>query len=466
MNILSRFHPRYPKVLAYMLQASEYSLRDFVAWVQRVQDFSDVEKRKKFIPTAKSIAVLILLWLVAVLWCLVWWLAHPLLLPLGIFSVPFVLPYLILPPLAVLHYIQKPTEAFIVAKATEKLARISATKIAIAGSYGKTSFKENLQTILSAGGEKVKATPGNWNTPLGIARFVRTLAGDEKVLVFEMGEYYPGDIRTLSKMIRPDIGVITGVNEAHLEKFGNVENAAKTIFEIAEFVAPEKLYVNGENILATKYATKENVLYGREGAGSWKVLDAKTNIEGTSFTLVGEDMHTEVTSKLLGLHQVGPLVAASVIASTLGLTEKEIVAGIANTSPFAHRLAPRKEAEGVIFIDDTYNANPDGIEVGLAVLASVEAKRRIYVTPGLVETGGKTQSLHQEIGKKIAQVADVVILIKNSTTPYIAEGLAETKFKGSVLSADTVERAFLMLKSMELPGDVILMQNDWTDNYA
>src|ERR1019366_5388865 len=107
-----------------------------------------------------------------------------------------------------------------------------------------TTFKEALATILSAG-QTVAATPGNMNTPLGISRFVAKLTGKEDILIFELGEYYPGDIKQLCELTKPNLGIITGINEAHLDKFKTLARTTATIFELADYLRAEPLYKNG-----------------------------------------------------------------------------------------------------------------------------------------------------------------------------------------------------------------------------
>lgn len=473
-KLLSRYHPRSIRSLVYMLQASEYNVGDYLRWLRRVSDFVNVEQRKQLTFTSKALILLAIGWSIifAILLALVFsFVLFPLPWSLGLAVVIILLtPYMLSYGLALavwkLRIIQFPLEYILVKQAERALARHTGIKIAIAGSYGKTSMREILKTVLS-GGKKVAAPPGSYNTPLGIAKFVRGLKGDEEVLIFELGEYYPGDVRKLARMIGPEWGVITGINEAHLEKFKTLEHTASTIFELAEFVTPSHLYINGEsdNLLRDKI-TNENILYGRDQAGEWKVARAKTDLSGTTFALVNGIKSFNVSSKLLGLHMIGPLIATVDIASKLGLTIAQIENGISNTKPFEHRLEPKMWDDGVTLLDDSYNGNPDGVRAGIAFLSSLSG-RRFYVTPGLVEAGPRVKEVHEEIGRAIAEAGiEKVALIRNSVTPHIEVGLKEGGFKGELLKYDDMPSALNALRSLTLPGDIILIQNDWPDQYA
>jgi UDP-N-acetylmuramoyl-tripeptide--D-alanyl-D-alanine ligase len=165
------------------------------------------------------------------------------------------------------------------------------------------------------------------------------------------------------------------------------------------------------------------------------------------------------------LHQIGPLVAAIDIATHLGLTPAQIEAGIAATKPFEHRMEPRK-TDGVVTIDDTYNGNPNGVAAGLEFMKGLKGHRRIYVTPGLVEMGGRSAEVHQEIGRQLAESVDVVGLVKNSVTPHIEEGLKKAGFTGEIIWYDDAMSSLVALPKLTVYGDVVLLQNDWPDNYA
>ncbi len=503
-NFLTRYSLNYVRSLVYMLQASEYHVGDFLDWFWRTRDFLHVEERKTLVKTPKAVVFLCFGYttLVVLYVCALWLLSTAtavwsyLVFFFAIVGVPFVLTYILAVFTVAVRFMQWPVERSIVASAKKKLKEHKGLKIAIAGSYGKTSMREILKTVLGRS-KKVSAPPGSHNTPLGISSFVNGLQGDEEVLIFELGEYYPGDIRKLCDFVEPDRGVITGVNEAHLEKFKSIEQTQKTIFELANYLKGKTLYVNGENILAKNYATaltppilkevpdraedlnpsarrlatpftKGRInFYTRSGSGKWKVENATTNLQGTTFTLVSGEQTISAHSHLLGLHQVGPLVAAADIASTLGLTPTQIERGISETKPFAHRLEPKTDAHGVTTLDDSYNGNPDGVRAVIDFLASLHGSRRFYVTPGLVEMGPKKEEVHTEIGRELARAGiEKVVLLRNSVTPFIEKGLQEERYAGEIIWFAKALEAFSALSNLTVQGDVVLLQNDWPDQYA
>lgn len=470
---LTHYHPRYPRSLVYMLQASEYGMHDYLAWYNRTKDFLHVEKRHTLVNTPKALILLVSTWVIlSILYGSalgsLWLYSAPMryiFFLVIILAAPSVLAYSILVPLLVIKGLQMPAQ-YVILKQTENiLQNHKGIKIAIAGSFGKTSIREILKVVLSEG-IRVAAPPSSYNTPLGISAFAKRLKGNEEVLLFEFGEYYPGDIRALCRVVKPRFGIITGVNEAHLQKFKHLERTAKTIFELAECLNGEPLYVNGESERARAHAPKHACLYTRLGAGNWKVEDPETDLSGTAFTLVKGQQRIRVKSRLLGLHHVGPLAAASDIASHMGLSPSAIQKGIANTKPFDHRLESHTDENGVVTLDDSYNGNPDGVRAVIAFLASLANHRRFYVTPGLVEMGERTEAVHKEIGVQLARAGiENVVLIKNSVTGYIEQGLKREGFAGKIMWFNDALSAFATLPHMTVKGDVVLLQNDWPDQY-
>ena len=489
LNILSRYRPRFIRSLLYMLQSCEYNISDYLAWCGRTKDFSRVERRKTLVKTPKVYALYasayaILIALAGLAYYATAF-AGPqqrlVILACTMLLAPFILPYAILIPLVSLKALQTPFENVLLARARKILARHKGLKIAIAGSFGKTSMREILKAVLSEGlpaapgstaqaGKRVASPPFSYNTPLGICRFVNQLGGDEDVLIFELGEYYPGDVKRLCELIDPHVGIITGVNEAHLERFGTLEKTAKTIFELADYLKNKPVYINGENAITrrrTNHNLKNHILYSREGVGECRVLNARSGLSGTSFVLKVGGESSLVESKLLGLHNIGPLVVGAHIARRLGFDKKQIERGMGKTSAFAHRLEPREDKNGVITLDDSYNGNPDGVHAIIDFLASVEGHRRWYVTPGLVEMGSRTADVHREIGRRIAQAQlEKVILITNSVTPYIEQGLCGAGYAGEIIRFNDALQAYAALPHMTAKGDIVLLQNDWPDQYA
>jgi UDP-N-acetylmuramoyl-tripeptide--D-alanyl-D-alanine ligase len=472
-NFLSRYTLRYPRYLVYMLQTTEYNAFDYLKWYHGIINFTRVEKRKKITINLKSILLLISAWSIIFL---VIGIAGFIFLPgktlinyfffvLIFFLLPYFLAYAILFPLFVIKvFFQSPAEYFIMHKTKKRLEKHNGIKIGIAGSFGKTSMREIIKTVLSEG-KKVAAPSFSYNTMLGISRFVEKLEGDEDVLIFEMGEYYPGDIKKLCDLIKPDIGIITGINEAHLQKFKLIEKTTQTIYELADYLQEKPLYVNDESNFIQKKNRNNDIFYSSKGIKEWEVKKEETGLEGTKIVLEKEGEIIEMKSNLLGLHQIGPLLVAFDIGLMMGMSYNQISEGISKTKPFEHRLELKKSEE-FFLIDDSYNGNPDGVNAAIEFLKVLKNFRRIFITPGLVEMGKREEEVHIEIGRKLARAnIEKIILIKNSVTPYIEKGIKLENYNGEVLWFEDSLLAFKALQSITVEGDVVLIQNDWPDQY-
>ncbi len=471
-RFLAMYSPKIVTVLVYMLQSSEYQLSEYLAWLHRTRDFSSVMKRRKLAFTSKALLLFVVgiaLYVLVIVMVVMLALSGGAKLLVAAFLLlilPYLVAYLLITPLLLGQWlIQRPREKQLVDTAAQQMRRHHCHKIAIAGSYGKTSFKEMLATVLSET-LHVAASPGNMNTPLGIANFIKKLDGSEDVLIFELGEEEPGDVRRLCELTRPNMGVMTGISEAHLTSFGSVDNIVATVFELSDYLKSYDVYKNGDSELVAKNVSPHDQhVYTEEGVNGWKVSDIATGLEGTSFMATKHGKAVWAHSKLLGRHQVGPLVACIDIADKLGLSVTDIAEGVKRTEPFEHRMQPLR-IFGATVIDDTYNGNPKGVEAGLEFLKGLDAKRKIFVTPGLVEQGDRSEVIHEAIGRQAAHVCDIVVLMRNSTTEAMLRGLKAANFAGEVKIVDNPVAFYSNLQQYVAAGDVVLMQNDWTDNYA
>jgi len=474
-RFISRYSFKLPRTLTYMLQNSEYIIPEYLNWLKNINDFRHVEKRKKLVYTKKSVLVLSMNWLILSLSLIAAYYLYigftnptlSLIVPtLLLILIPQILGYLILIPLIVIKvFIQTPLETWIINQAKTKLKNNKALRIAIAGSYGKTSMKEILNTILS---EKfiVAAPIHSYNTPLGISRFINGLSGEEDILIFELGEYHPNDIAKLCELVKPDIGIITGINEAHFQKFKSIEATAKTILELSEYLNNKNVFVNSENSVVNRYSKKSFIEYNKNGCGDISITKIKTDLKGTELTINTSGITIRTKTGLLGSHQVGPIAVASKIAKDLGMDIKNIANSIRNTKPFQHRLEPIEKGSDIIILDDTYNGNPNGVDAIIAFIKTINNRRKIYITPGLVEMGEQSEKIHEEIGDKLANAGiDKVVLIKNSATKFIENGLSKAGFKGDIIWFKDGPSAYKALNYITVKGDLVVMQNDWPDQY-
>lgn len=474
----SPYSLRYASTLVYMLQNTEYQVLPYLQWYWRTQDFSQVENRRQLVPTR---AATMLLWalrlgmlaqLVVGLLLIYFWYRYGLAggwafgLAL-IVSYPVVWAHLVAVPLLMGRLlIVKPREAMQIVRSERVFTAHPGARIAITGSYGKTSMKELLLTVLSEG-KKVAATPANKNVASSHAAFAQSLEGNEDILLIEYGEGAPGDVARFARATHPTHAVITGVAAAHLDRYHTIERAGKDIFSVAKFISDKQhIYANGDSPAAKPFIVPEFGVYSQSGALGWEVRDVQVRIDGLAFTLKKSGKSLKLTSGLLGRHQVGPLALAAALAKEFGLSDEQVESGIGKTKAFEHRMQPY-QLSGAWIIDDTYNGNLEGVRAGTELLRELPASRKLYVTPGLVDQGRATRAIHEAMGRMIAEARpDIVVLMQNSVTNYIRKGLEGADYKGELRIEENPLEFYTNLSHFVAAGDLLLMQNDWPDNYA
>lgn len=475
-SFLSMYTPGYIVTLVYMLQSTEYQSLPYLRWYWRTVDFNSVMYRRTIDKTRAAklllnvIRVGILAQIMVSAYFVILGAAHQApdlyLVAAAVFiSYPLVWGHLVLLPLiAGRLLIIGPRERRLITQSKTIFANHPGLKIAIAGSYGKTSMKELLLTVLSEG-KQVAATPANKNVASSHAVFAAKLTGQEDILIIEYGEGRPGDVKRFADTTQPNVGVITGLAPAHLDHYPTLEAAGQDIFSLAEYLKGQEVYVNGQSPAVQAFIKPGFHLYNSGGVLGWDVKNVKLGYEQTSFDLKKGQQSLSLHSGLIGKHQIGPLALAAALALKLGLSAKQVKDGIAKTKPYEHRMQPR-HLHGAWIIDDTYNGTIDGLEAGLELLHDLPARHKTYVTPGLVDQGVENESVHVRLGNLIAKAKpDRVVLMKNSVTEFITRGLNSSGYKGELRIEANPLKFYANIDQFVASGDLVVMQNDWTDNY-
>lgn len=345
-------------------------------------------------------------------------------------------------------------------------------KIGITGSYGKTSTKYILNTLLSQN-YSVCITPHSFNTPMGITRVVLDyLKPNHDVLIVEMGAKQVGDIKYLCDIVNPQYGVLTSVGSQHLATFETLENIAKTKNELMKSLPKEDglAIFNGNNEkcmeLYEQCEVKKFYTSTTENSGAFAFAkNVKISSNGISFVLVINGNEVECKTKLLGEHNLENILMSAALAYNLGLSLEQIKVGISKLQPINHRLELKKE-NGITILDDAYNSNVEGSLCALNVLDLFKTGDKFVITPGLVELGSKEKEENINFGKNLAKHANYVIVVNKTNKEAIKEGLLLEGFnEENIFFAQTLIEARIMLKEKTQKGDVVLFENDLPDNY-
>lgn len=356
-------------------------------------------------------------------------------------------------------------------KAQKKLNDIPNFKVVgITGSYGKTSTKYIVNTILSQKYNSLM-TPESYNTTMGVVRTVNEkLKPTHNLFVCEMGAKYIGDVKEICDIVEPDYGILTAIGPQHLDTFKTIENVAKAKLELLDSL-PEKTgiaFVNweDENIRKAKLP-KNTVKYGLSQKADYYADNVTISEKGSGFDVVMPDgRRISAKTKLLGRLNILNIVCGVAVADKLGLTEEQIKMGIKFIKPVEHRLELRPNPNGSIIIDDSYNSNVRGADMALEVLGTFKDKQRILITPGIVELGEKSYEINKALGKEATKHSDFIILVGEKQAGPILDGIKETKFpENKTMVAKNLDEAIKKMYELMDSNTVVLLENDLPDNY-
>ena len=273
--------------------------------------------------------------------------------------------------------------------------------IAITGSNGKTTTKDLTAAVLS-GKYNVLKTQANFNNEIGLPMTLLQLDGSYDVAVVEMGMRGLGQIKELTDIAKPTMGVITNVGETHMELLGSMENIAKAKGEMAQAIEINgNVILNADDEFVSKMnrLTKAHAIYfGINHAGDIKAFDIKTVNDGkTEFDAIVGDKVAHFTLNMIGIHNVYNCLAALAVGYACGLTVEEMQKGLATFKPTAMRFEYKRLADFNL-INDAYNASPMSTKAALENLTKVAKKRKILVMGDMFELGSVEQKAHEDIG--------------------------------------------------------------------
>lgn len=330
---------------------------------------------------------------------------------------------------------------YLILRASKKRNRFKKLKvIGITGSYGKGSTKEFTSTILAMQ-FNISKTQGTINTPIGIAKSIMSHLSEKKnFFIAEMGAYKRGEIYEMCSMVKPEIGILTSINDQHLSLFGSIENTKLAKYELIESLPKNGLAIfNGNNknsFELYKTSKKKKVLYYsayKNDEESYE-LSSMADIAGVnirvhrfslSFDVINKhkwDKPLSLSVNLLGAHNVENLLPGIYIASHFGMTREKIKKGVSRIIPLKKTMEPFITSNGTVVIDDTFNSNPSAIHAVLSYLA-IYKKRKVMVLQPMIELGQNTSKDHEKVSFEIAKVSDVLILTNRNYFLSIEKGV-------------------------------------------
>lgn len=334
------------------------------------------------------------------------------------------------------------------------LQTLPAKRVCITGSVGKTTTKEMIHAVLS---EKFKThkTRGNYNNNIGLPLTIFEMDKSFEAAVLEIGTNHFGEILPLAEIANPDVAVITTIGDSHLEAFGTRRGVLKEKLEILKGLSQGGTAVlNGDSELLWEKRgeiEKPTVWFGQENR-ECDVLGRiiSNTMMSASFSVRGSDTVFEITCG--GAHNVQDALSAIAVGRIFGMNDEEIARGLLKFRNTGMRQDVY-EFEGRTIVRDCYNANPDSMKASIELMGSMTCKgKRICVLGDMLELGNRSESLHEEIGRKAGECADAVFVWGDFAQSY-AKGAGEC-----AEIFDSKEELAKRLSSYSRAGDIILVK--------
>lgn len=344
--------------------------------------------------------------------------------------------------------------------ATEYLKRLDIPVIAITGSSGKTTTRQFITEVINTG-FTVGMTKGNWNNHIGVPISVLKLTGFEDVAIFELGANHKNEINTLSRIVKPDVSIITNIGYAHIGYFGNLEAIARAKFEIINGM-PKKdglLLLNGDD---SRLVAMNKKLGGR---ASYFGLSSRCGIRAKNISVSSGGVTTFTVKgftyslSMPGQHFIYSALPAIFVASQLGLSQEVIARALYSIKPDPMRGRIVSKS-GITFIVDCYNANPSSMKSGIALLNEVNgAKRKCAIVGDMLELGKYSKRLHNQLGKQLAIAGVEKLIAVGEYAEFVAEGarLQGMNLK-NIHSATDANGAVPIAQSILKKGDTVLLK--------
>jgi len=334
--------------------------------------------------------------------------------------------------------------------------------VGITGSVGKTSTKDMVACALGARYNVLK-NEGNLNNEIGVPLTIFRLEPGHEAAVIEMGMSGFGEIRALTRIVKPKVGIITNIGLSHIEKLGSRQDILRAKLELIEGLQPDGvLILNGDDVMLNgvkDLLEVRTVSYGLEEDVDYQAYNIRSKGEkGTDFNIKLDGNEYNVHVPAPGVHNVYNALAALAAGHELGVPADLLISGIAGYTPGSMRLNILK-SNGLTVINDAYNASPQSVKAAIDVLNEIEAERRIAVLGDMLELGSWSTVAHKETGAYVAGSRTDMIITVGQAAAHIAEGAMEAGFPGSgiVVLANNGE-AIRYLQDIIREGDAILVK--------
>jgi UDP-N-acetylmuramoyl-tripeptide--D-alanyl-D-alanine ligase len=336
---------------------------------------------------------------------------------------------------------------------------LRAVIVGVTGSNGKTTVKDLVAHLVAPLGTVVAAEK-SYNNDVGLPLTILAMDRETRVGVVEMGTNQPGEIAALSRIARPDLGIVTNVGEAHLAGLGGILDVAEEKGALIDSLPDHGMaFLNYEDFHCREMARRARcpvITFGSDPSADLWCLRRRRVDDGISFYLYGK---MEMRLSVFGLHNAMNALAAIGVALRLGVKPEDIRKRLRDFRLPDMRL-DRQVVNGVTLVNDAYNANPVSVGAAIDELQALKAEgRRILVLGDMFELGEYSARLHRQVGRRAARAGVDVIWAVGEQSGEVARGAASIqRWTGELVRSPSTEEAMESTPVTPRPGDVVLVK--------
>jgi alanine racemase len=354
------------------------------------------------------------------------------------------------------------TRAALVNWARLILERQAPEVIAVAGGVGKTSTEAAIVRALSAGeADDTIFQNGNLNDLFGLPIALGGLQPNHQLAVLELASDRPGEMAELVEIAHPRAAVITNVAPVHQDSLGGLDRVIDELRALVRALPADGcLILNGDDPHLQAFAREARcrvITYGFAPDLSVRAAEASAGPEGLSFTLASGDVEQEVTSPLLGFHNVYTLLAAAAVGISRRVPLTDLVARLAGIEPLPGRLRPLRGIEGTTILDDTQSASPRSLAAALEAL-HLFPPQRIVVLGDVSDLGAGHPVEDQALAAQLAASADIAVAIGPGADALVRDAGAWGLAEEAQIHVSAPADAITALRPRVRPGDTILVK--------
>ncbi len=363
----------------------------------------------------------------------------------------------------------KDTNEAIKQMALAYVEQFSIKRLAVTGSVGKTSTKMLTAAVMSAKYNTL-CTQKNLNTHLGMCLTCFLADENTECIVFEMGMDKAGEISSYVEWVRPELAIITNVGVSHLESLGSRDAIADAKLEITEQFGDDNILV--VNSRSDYLKTEEEIRARSRSRAAYKIVRVGVDLDYTDFAACGTDgisfkiRGVDFRLPLLGEHNALDATLAVAAGLEYGISLEEASAALAKVEATDRRLKA-EDINGILLIDDSYNASPDSMKAGLSALAALPANRHIAVLGDMLELGAAEESGHIDVGRFAAARGVDVFITTGAHKELYFRGIHESGIKSiSTLAFDSLDSLKDMVLQVIKPGDAVLVKGSNSTHFG